>query len=162
MAAYIHFSNKVEGPCEIKGHEKWIVMESWTWEATREVSGGNQIGMASGVAKFGALQFAAPVGSATIAMFIKMVAGQHFDLVQIECTKNTGALEPEVWLKLELEHVLVTKINQNVTEEEANDDIEIMFSQIKMNIKDQGGDGKLDKSGKDFVYDITTATQTAK
>jgi len=35
-------------------------------------------------------------------------------------------------------------------------------SQIKMNIKDQAGDGKLDKSGKDFVYDITTATQTAK
>jgi type VI secretion system secreted protein Hcp len=156
MAAYIKFEG-VEGPSIIEGHEKWIVMESWNWGAERDVSGGNQVGLASGVARFDRLGFSAPIGSATITMFQKMVTGKHFPTVEIECTKSTGANKPEVWLTLKLEHVLVTKIAQTVDEDENQDEIEIAFSKLEMNIKDQDAAGTLDKSGKDFIYDITKA-----
>jgi type VI protein secretion system component Hcp len=162
MAAYIKF-DQVEGPCQIDKHEGWIVMDSWNWEAERQVSGGNQIGLASGVAKFGVLSFSAPIGSATVTMFNKMVAGQHFASVLVECTKNTGKEAPEVWLKLKLEHVLVTKIAQTVDEDENQDEIELSFSQVDLRVKDQLGDGTLDsKKEKIFIYDITKATSSSK
>jgi len=156
MSAFIHFSNKVEGPCIKHEHEKWIEMESWSWSCAREMSGGNQVGWASGVAKFEVLEFTAPIGSATIAMFMKMLDGTHFDTVQIHCTKNTGEKFPEVWLDLKLEHVLVTSISQEIGEDEASDTIALTFSQLHMQIKDQKADGKLE-TAKDFKYDVTKA-----
>ena len=156
MAAFIAFSNKVEGPCQKHDHVGWIELDSWNWSCAREMSGGNQVGWASGVAKFEVLEFTAPVGSATIAMFMKMLNGTHFDTVTVHCTKNTGKDEPEVWLDLRLEHVLVTSISQDVSEEEANDSIALTFSQLHMLISDQKADGKLD-TAKEFKYDVTTA-----
>lgn len=156
MATYIHFSNDVEGPCKKVGHEGWIEMESWGWSCAREQSGGNQVGLASGIAKFEALNFSATIGSATIAMFQKMLHGLHFDVVQIECTKNVGSTEPEAWLKLKLEHVLVTSISQSIGADEASDDIALAFSQLEMSIADQLKDGTLDTE-KTFTYDLTTA-----
>ena len=90
MAAFIAFSNKVEGPCQKHDHVGWIELDSWNWSCAREMSGGNQVGWASGVAKFEVLEFTAPVGSATIAMFMKMLNGTHFETVTVHCTKNTG------------------------------------------------------------------------
>jgi len=160
MAAYMKFDG-VDGPCEIDGHKTWIVLESWSWDAERMVSGGNQVGLASGVAKFGVLSFSAPIGSATVTMFQKMVQGQHFKDVLIDCTKSTGKEAPEVWLKLKLEHVLVTKIAQSVDEDENKDEIELVFSQVEMKVKDQEADGKLSSKEKIFYYDITKATTAA-
>ena len=156
MAAFIDFSNDVKGPCIKFEHVGWIELESWSWSCAREMSGGNQVGWASGVAKFEVLEFTAPIGSATIQMFMKMLNGTHFDTVVIEGVKNTGEKHPEVWLKLELKHVLVTSISQDVQEEEANDSIALTFSQLHFNLADQKADGSLDKM-KDFKYDVTTA-----
>jgi len=76
--------------------------------------------------------------------------------VLVHCTKNTGKNEPEVWLDLRLEHVLVTSISQDVSEEEANDTIALTFSQLHMLISDQKADGSLD-TAKEFKYDVTAA-----
>jgi type VI secretion system secreted protein Hcp len=156
MATYIHFSNDVEGPCKKAKHEGWIEMESWSWGCARELSGGNQVGLASGIAKFESLTFNATIGSATIAMYQKMLHGLHFDTVLIECTKNVGTTEPEPWLKLKLEHVLVVSINQSIDADTAADDIALAFSQLEMSIADQKTDGTLDTE-KTFTYDLTTA-----
>lgn len=156
MAAYIHFSDDVSGPCQDHDHEGWIKLESWSWSCAREMSGGNQVGWASGVAKFEVLEFSAPVGSATIAMFMKMLKGTHFDKVMVHCTKNTGQNEPEVWLDLVLEHVLVTSISQEIGEDEAADSVALTFSQLHMQIADQKADGTLD-TAKEFKYDVTTS-----
>ena len=85
-----------------------------------------------------------------------MLNGTHFDVVQIACTKNVGTTEPEAWLKLKLEHVLVTSITQSISEDEAGDEITLAFSQIEMTIADQKADGKLDTE-KEFIFDLTTA-----
>lgn len=156
MATYISFSNDVKGPCNKKGHEGWIEMEDWSWGCEREESGGNQIGLASGIPKFDVLNFNATIGSATIAMYQKMLNGTHFDKVVIEATKNVGAAEPKAWLKLELEHVLVRKIAQSISADEASDSIDLAFSQLHMEIADQKNDGSLE-AAKEFQYDLTTA-----
>jgi type VI protein secretion system component Hcp len=155
MAAYIKF-DQVDGPCQIKDHEKWIVLESWGWDCERQVSAGNQIGLASGVAKFGIVSFKAPIGSATVTMFQMMCQGKHFSSVLIHCTKNTGKDDPEIWLKLKLEHVMVTKITQSVDEDENGDEVEIAFSQCEMKVKDQEADGSLSTKEVIFNYDVTT------
>jgi len=155
MATYIHFDD-VEGPCQKVGHEGWIEMEDWTWTAAREMSGGNQIGLASGIPKFEGLSFNATIGSATIAMWQKMLFGTHFGEVLIEATKSVGTEEPEAWLKLRLEHVLVVSIEQSISADEASDAITLSFSKIHMEIADQLGDGSLD-TAKEFDYDLTTA-----
>lgn len=154
MAAYIKFDG-VDGPSEIKGHEKWIVLDNWGWGAERGVSAGNQIGLASGITKFEALNFTAPIGSASLIMFQKMVDGEHFPKVTIHCTKSTGEGAPKVWLRLDLEHVLVTKITQNVDEDENNDEVELAFSRLEMGIKNQKADGKLESKEYLFKYDLT-------
>jgi type VI protein secretion system component Hcp len=160
MASYIKFA-EVDGPCEQHDHETWIQMESWNWSAAREMSGGNQVGWASGLAKFEVLEFSAPIGSATATMFMKMLSGKHFETVDIECTKNTGETNPEVWLRLNLHHVLVTSISQEIGEDEASDSIALTFSQCEMTIHDQAADGTLDASGVPFGYDVTVAKITS-
>ena len=159
MASFIKFAD-VEGPCERHEHEGWIEVESWNWSAAREMSGGNQVGWASGVAKFEVLEFSAPLGSATATMYAKMMGGKHFDTVDIHCTKNTGEANPEVWLTLLLKHVLVTSISQEVGEDEATDSIALTFSQCEMTLKDQKADGSLDTEVP-FAYDVTTAKVTS-
>lgn len=155
MAAYIHFSNDVKGPCTIKEHEGWIILDSWNWSCAREQSGLQQLGQASGVAKFEPLGFNASIGSATIPMFQKMLNGTHFDEVKVECTKNTGGKIPEVWLSITLKHVLVISISQSVDEDTAADDISLQFTHVEMSIADQKKDGKLD-TPKKFIYDVLT------
>jgi len=155
MAAYIHFSNSVTGPCEVEEHKGWIVLESWGWSCAREQSGQNQVGLASGVAKFEPLTFNASIGSATVAMYQKMIFGTHFDDVIIHCTKNTGGVIPEVWMKLELKHCLVTSISQAIDEDTAADDVALTFSSFELSIADQKGDGKLD-TPKKFAFDLVT------
>ena len=156
MAALIYFSDDVKGPCMRAGHEGWIEMESWNWSCAREMSGGNQIGWASGIAKFDILEFTAPICSATIAMFLKMLKGTHFANVDIHCIKNVGQEEPEKWLELKLEHVLVTNISQDIGEEEAADTVQLTFSKVHMLIGDQKADGTLE-TAKEFKYDVTAA-----
>lgn len=160
MAAYIKFDG-VTGTSIIADHVDWIVMNSWSWGAERDVSAGNQIGLASGVARFDRLAFSAPIGSATATMFGKMVGGQHFTSVMISCTKNTGGDKPEKWMDVKLSHVMVTKITQTVDEDENTDEIELAFTKVEMWIKDQLATGKLNEKGIDFVYDLTKATQGA-
>ena len=159
MASYIKFDD-VDGPCMKFEHEKWIEMESWNWSAAREMSGGNQVGWASGLAKFEVLEFSAPLGSATATMFTKMMGGKHFTTVDIHCTKNTGKTNPEVWFTLLLKHVLVTSISQEIGEDEATDSIALTFSECEMELKDQKADGTLD-TGKPFAYDVTAAEVTS-
>ena len=156
MASYITFKD-VTGPCEKFEHVGWIEMESWNWSCAREMSGGNQVGWASGIAKFEVLEFTAPIGSATATMFSKMLDGTHFATVSLHCTKNTGEKNPEVWMKLDLFHVLVTSISQEIGEDEASDSISLTFSQCFFEVKDQKADGKLDGKAKEFKYDVTTA-----
>jgi type VI protein secretion system component Hcp len=155
MAEYIWFTG-ITGPCAKASHEGWIEVTNWGWNCAREASGGNQIGLASGIAKFENLHFEATIGSATIAMFQKMLNGTHFDEVKIECTKNTGGAEPEAWMKVTLKHVLVMSVEQSVESDTANDTVNLSFSQCNVKIADQKGDGSLDTE-KEFSYDLTTA-----
>ncbi len=157
MAQYIWFKD-VTGPCDKAQHEGWIEMTNWGWNCAREASGGNQIGLASGIAKFENLHFEATIGSATIAMFKKMLNGTHFDEVKIECTKSTGSAEPEVWMKVYMKHVLVMGVEQSVGSDEANDTINLSFSQVHVLIADQGSDGTLEAE-KEFKYDLTKAKE---
>ena len=54
-----------------------------------------------------------------------------------------------------MEHVLVTKITQNVDEDENNDEVELAFSRLEMGIKNQKADGKLESKEYLFKYDLT-------
>jgi len=153
---YIKFTD-VDGPCQIEGHKTWIEITNWGWGCKREASSGNQIGLASGVAKFEDLHFEAPIGSATATLFAKMLKGQHFTDVMIHCTKNTGGDTPEVWMEVNMKAVLVMGIEQTVESDTAVDTVNLSFSQVEVKIKDQKADGKLEESDKNFSYDLTTA-----
>jgi len=155
MAEYIWFDG-ITGPCMKEDHVGWIEMTNWGWSCAREASGGNQIGLASGIAKFENLHFEATIGSATIALFQKMLNGTHFPIVKLDCTKNTGGAKPESWMKVELKHVLVMMVEQSLESDTANDTVNLSFSQVNVKIADQKEDGSLDTE-KEFSYDLTTA-----
>jgi len=159
MSQYIWFEG-ITGPCRKANHEGWIEMENWGWSCAREASGGNQVGLASGIAKFESLHFTASIGSATIEMFKRMLKGTHFPNVKIECMKSTGADDgkPEVWMKVYMKHVLVMSVEQDVSMDENNDNVNLSFSQVHVMIADQKDDGTLDTE-KEFKYDLTAATE---
>jgi type VI protein secretion system component Hcp len=157
MSQYIWFED-IKGPCVKAKHEGWIEMENWGWSCAREASGGNQVGLASGIAKFESLHFTASIGSATIEMFRRMLKGTHFKNVKIECTKSTGEGKPEVWMKVYMKHVLVMGVEQDVNMDDNSDTVNLSFSQVHVMIADQKADGTLD-SEKEFKYDLTAATE---
>lgn len=160
MSIYIKFQD-VTGPCKREDHKGWIEMESWSWSCAREQSKGNQLGHAAGVAKFEALEFSAPIGSATMVMWSKMMKGEHFPTVTIHAIKSVhGEGTPKPWMKVELQKVMVTSISQEVSEDDDSDTIAIVFGEVKMELADQDEDGKLMKEIKFEHNCITGVTKT--
>jgi len=155
MSIYIKFEN-VDGPCKRKGLETWIEMESWSWSCAREQSKGNQIGHAAGVAKFEALEFSAPIGSATMTMWSMMMKGVHFGTVVIHAVKSAdSSKKPEPWMIVELKHVMVTSISQEISEDDDSDTIAVVFGEVKMKVCDQDEKGTLN-GGIEFEHNCIT------
>lgn len=157
MAIYIKFEG-VDGPCEASGHETWIEMQSWGWMVSRDTSGGNQPGMVSGVPRFDGLEYSADIGSSSASLLNFMINGEHFEEVKIECIKSVGGqATPEPWYKITLSHVVVTSIQQSVSENSGMESVTLSFRKHSLEISDQGLDGKMTAS-KDSEYDFTTQT----
>lgn len=156
MATYIHLTD-IEGPCITTGHEGWIKMESWNWTGEREMSGTQQVGLASGITKFDGLEFISPTGSASATLIQKMIEAFHFEEVTIHSIKSVGGKEPEPWYKLILGGVMIASVSQTVDSDTANDVVRLVFRSIDMEIADQELDGSL-AGPKAFIHDFSTST----
>ena len=158
MAIYISFPD-VEGPCKAADHEGWIEMLSFDWGISRETSGGNQPGMVSGVPRLDGFNFTADIGSASSTLQAKMITGEHFPEVVIECIKIVGGSTPtkEVWYKVTLSNVLVTSLSQGLTSDTANDNVTLTFRKHLMEIKDLLEDGTV-TAVVESEYDFSSQT----
>lgn len=91
----------IEGESAVKGHEKWIDIDSFSWGAT----GGN--GFKSAFSPFSWTQ---QLDKSVPSMFIGLMRGKHFKNATLDGVR-TGVAAPTVFFQMKFDDVLLTKLN---------------------------------------------------
>lgn len=91
----------IDGESAVKGHEKWIDIDSFSWGAT----GGN-----GGKAAFSPFSWTQQLDKSVPSMFIGLMSGKHFKNATLDAVK-AGAASSTVFFQMKFDDVLLTKLN---------------------------------------------------
>ena len=122
----------VEGESQKEGHTKEIEVASWSWGGSN--SGSFAQGSGGGTGKFTAsdININVPLSKASAKLLQACTKGTHIDKAIVSCRKSGGDSKPYDFLKITLEHCLVSNFSCNGSQgiEELVDSITLNFSKI--------------------------------
>ncbi|MBQ0930376.1 type VI secretion system tube protein Hcp [Ideonella sp. 4Y16] len=137
------------------GDQGWIEIGDWSWDIEAETSFLKGGGASVGKPTPGNLSFSHYYDKASPVIMGKIVAGTAFGVVTIESLKQTGAKNPEIFMRLTMTDVFITKVSSKGGEDgSVNQDVEMVFKKIKVEYKAQTNQGKLESSFIPFEWDI--------
>jgi len=122
----------VEGESQKQGHEKEIEVLSWSWGGTNP--GSFATGSGGGTGKFHAHDVSAtiPLSKASAKLIQACTKGTHIDKALLSCRKSGGDSKPYDFLKITLEHCLVSSFNCGGSAgiDQQTDQISLNFSKV--------------------------------
>ena len=136
----------------------WLEISDWSWDIESETNFLKGTGAAVGVATPGVLSFTHSFDKSSPTIMKNIVMGTSFTTVIIHMLKSTGAKDgkPEVYFALKCKDAFITKVSSKGGEDGAiTQDVEFVFKAIAIGYKRQGNDGILDKSPKEFGWNIS-------
>jgi type VI secretion system secreted protein Hcp len=99
----------VDGDSQVKGHEKEIQVDSFSFGVTQFTNIGSQSsGAGAGKASLQDIHFSAPVNVASPKLFQGCVQGTHFKKATLTCRKAGGEGQSQDFLKITLTDVLIS------------------------------------------------------
>ncbi len=101
----------VDGESTVKGFEKWINVESFSWGVanTSTVGGASGGGGGAGKASFSQLHITTPSQVSSPKLFAACASGKHFPTATLHVRKSNQ----DSFLKFELKEVLITSFNMS-------------------------------------------------
>lgn len=100
----------VDGESTVKGFEKWINVESFSWGVTNAATIGSAAGGGgAGKATFNQLHITTPSQVSSPKLFAACATGAHFPKVTLQVRKSNQ----DSFLKFELKEVLITSFNMS-------------------------------------------------
>lgn len=124
----------VEGESQKEGHTKEIEVADWGWEGRN--GGSFAQGSGGGTGRFTAsdLNFTVPLSKASPNLLKACAKGAHIDKAILSCRKGGGGDTPYVFLKITLEHCLVSYFSCNGPHQSHHDTQDIgLFDRITLN-----------------------------
>lgn len=122
----------VEGESQKEGHDKEIEVSSWSWSGQN--NGSFAQGAGGGTGKFSAsdLTVNVPLSKASAKLLQACTKGTHIDEAVLCARKSGGDHKPHDFLKITLEHCLVSSFSCNGSEgiEHLIDSITLNFTKI--------------------------------
>ena len=122
----------VEGESQKEGHTKEIEVASWSWGGTND--GSFALGAGGGTGKFHAhdLNVNAYLSKASGKLLQACTKGSHIDKGVLSARKSGGDNKPYDFLKITLEHCLVSSFNTNGSQgvEQLIDSITLNFTKV--------------------------------
>jgi type VI secretion system secreted protein Hcp len=122
----------VEGESQKEGHTKEIEVASWSWGGSN--SGSFALGSGGGTGKFSASDIVVnvPLSKASAKLLQACTKGSHIDKAVLTARKSGGDAKPYDFLKITLEHCLVSGFNCNGSQgiDQLVDQITLNFTKI--------------------------------
>jgi len=150
---------KIEGESQKQGHEKEIEVLSWAWGGNND--GSFAQGSGGGTGKFHSqdLSVTIPISKASSKLLQACTKGTHFDKMILSCRKSGGDTKPYDFLKITLEHCLVSSFNASGSQgvEQLIDAITLNFSKVTYEyVAQDASKGTVSSTGS-VSYDLAKA-----
>lgn len=132
----------IKGESKADGHKEEIQVNSWDWGISN--SGTTHVGSGGGSGKASVrnLRLNKPIDSASHALLMGCVKGTHFKKATLVLQKSGGAAKPLVYLKIEMEQVLITSVEPDGSGgNDGSESVELNFSKVKFEYTPQKDDG---------------------
>jgi type VI secretion system secreted protein Hcp len=101
--------DSIDGDSQVKGHEKEIQIDSFSFGVTQFSSIGSATGGAgAGKVSLQDIHFSAPVNVASPKLFLACATGQHFKKATLTCRKTGGDAQGIDFLKINFTDLLVS------------------------------------------------------
>src|SRR5712692_11234731 len=122
-----------EGESQKEGHTKEVEVVSWSWGGNND--GSFALGSGGGTGKFSAhdITVNVPLSKASGKLLQACTKGTHIDKAILSCRKSGGDSKPYDFLKITLEHCLVSSFNCNGSQgiDQLIDSITLNLSKVK-------------------------------
>ena len=146
MAAVDYFLklDGIEGDSFVKGHEKEINVDSFSWGLSQSGSVGAGGGGGTGKVQFQDFHFTMATSKASPSLFLKCASGHHFIKGVLSCRK-AGGDNTNDFLKFTLTDVLISSysISGDGSIIAPTDSLSLNFAKVEMSFKEQKPDGTL-------------------
>ena len=110
---YLLKIDTIEGESRLKGHEKWIGVENWSWGLTNTGSAGG--GPGAGITIFENFTWTQSIDSSVIPIFLGVSSGTVFPTATLDVLKSTGASAPVAYFQMVFSDVVLTSLHHNGT-----------------------------------------------
>ncbi|MEO5882612.1 MAG: type VI secretion system tube protein Hcp [Caldimonas sp.] len=137
----------------------WIELQAWDWEVEAESSWTKGGGAAVGKPSPGKLNWEHVFDRSSNTILAYICTGKSFPEVTLEMCKSTGSSKGrQVFFKVTMNEVFITKVTQAATEEgNVSQKVEMVFKKIEIAYSQQGvaagSPGALSDAGT-FMWDI--------
>ena len=149
--AFLSFYDTALGESIQKGKEQWIELQGWDWEVEAETSWTKGGGASVGKPNPGKMNWEHYFDTSSTVILGYICSGKAFPKVELQMMKTTGSATPEMYFKMYMEGVFITKVNQAGTEEgNVTQKVEMVFKTVNIEYKQQ--DNKTGKLGTSKIY----------
>jgi type VI secretion system secreted protein Hcp len=123
---------KIEGESQKQGHEKEIEVVSWSWGGSNDGSFASGSGGGTGKYSSHDLTVNIPISKASGKLLQNCAKGTHIDKAILSCRKSGGDTKPYDFLKITLEHCLISSFNTSGAQgsDHMIDSITINFAKV--------------------------------
>ena len=157
---FILFAEVPVGESTTKSHigtDGWLEIGDWSWEVTADTSFTKGSGSAVGKPQPGVFNFTHFFDLSSCQIMQRLVSGTHFSLVTLDMLKQTGAGAPQVYMRIVMSSVFITKsVIKGGEDGSMNQDVEMVFKEISIGYQQQLNTGKLSGTTLPFNWSVPT------
>jgi type VI secretion system secreted protein Hcp len=119
--------------------EKWIELQGWDWEVEAETSWTKGGGASVGKPNPGKMNWEHYFDTSSCRILNFIFSGQSFEKMELHMLKGTGnKMGQEVFFKMFMEGVFITKVTSTATEEgNVTQKVEMVFKEVKFEYRPQ-------------------------
>jgi type VI secretion system secreted protein Hcp len=157
-SAFLSFFDKADGEATVKGHEKWVEIQSWDWEIEAESSWTKGGGASVAKPSPGAMGWVHRFDTSSAAIMGHICTGKAFPKVQIDVLHASGKGGPQPSLTALMEGVFITKVSTSMSEDAiVVQRVEMVFKTIKIEYRTANRQGGTPLANT-FSWDIPAGT----
>lgn len=135
----------IDGESRDREFEKWIEISSFSWGVSNPTISSATGGAGAGKAQFQDFHFTSGLNAASPKLMLSCASGQHIKKAQLFCRKAGGESQGQVFLKYELQDLLVSSYQTGGSGQELpTDQFSLNFAKIEFSYSPQKPDGSLD------------------
>lgn len=160
MPVLLNFMGKADGESQMKGHEKWVEVQSWSWAVEAQTSWTKGGGASVGKPDPGALTFTHRYDSASPALLGHLVSGKSFDRAQLVVLSGSPP-QADPSFTMTLEGVFLTGVRTSCDGDVIFQQVDVVFKKVTIDYRALDNRSGALSAPKTVTWDVVAGTSTS-